>query len=57
MLDICKKFRRSDLADFLELLYLKKITLISKSEAADRFFFFFFFINRIVHLLTSFMYG
>ncbi|THU63792.1 hypothetical protein C4D60_Mb01t19570 [Musa balbisiana] len=35
MLDICKKFRRSDLADFLELLYLKKITLISKSEAAD----------------------
>ncbi|XP_009399523.2 ATP-dependent DNA helicase 2 subunit KU80 isoform X1 [Musa acuminata AAA Group] len=35
MLDICKKFRRSDLADFLELLYSKKITLISKSEAAD----------------------
>ncbi|URD75280.1 Ku C terminal domain like [Musa troglodytarum] len=35
MLDMCEKFRRSDLADFLELLYSKKITLISKSEAAD----------------------
>ncbi|RZR72501.1 hypothetical protein BHM03_00014091, partial [Ensete ventricosum] len=35
MLEICKKFKRCDLADFLELLYSKKIALISKSEAAD----------------------